>query len=91
MQVFHHHEGTVLLILAEIVDAENVVVPDVACHAGLGQKAGLGIRVLAALSVRILTATVRPMTVSRARYTCDMPPPRNSSNSYFPMRAGSSI
>src|ERR1035438_6417774 len=40
-------------------------------------------------SVRILTATVRPMTVSRARYTWDMPPPRNSSSSYLPILAGS--
>src|ERR1041385_4098370 len=40
-------------------------------------------------SVRIFTATVRPITVSRARYTCDMPPPRNSSSSYLPIFAGS--
>src|SRR5450759_2394066 len=39
--------------------------------------------------VRILTATVLPITVSLARYTCDMPPPRNSRSSYLPRRAGS--
>src|SRR6185295_16873731 len=41
-------------------------------------------------SVRIFTATGRPITVSRARYTCDIPPPRNFSSSYLPMRAGRS-
>src|ERR1035441_7109050 len=45
----------------------------------------------AACSVRIFTATVRPMTVSKARYTCDIPPPRNSCSSYLPRRAGSCI
>src|SRR3954454_16758942 len=41
-------------------------------------------------SVRIFTATGRPITVSRARYTCDIPPPKNFSSSYLPMRAGRS-
>src|SRR5579872_3100470 len=45
----------------------------------------------AALSVRILSATRRPRTLSLARYTRDMPPPRNSSTSYFPTRDGCSI
>src|SRR5205809_86945 len=42
-----------------------------------------------ASSVRILTTTSRSITVSRARYTCDIPPPRKSSSSYLPIIEGS--
>src|ERR1700681_3081418 len=45
----------------------------------------------AAVSVRILSATRRPRTLSLARYTRDIPPPRNSSTSYLPTRDGCSI
>src|ERR1700676_1115116 len=45
----------------------------------------------AAASVRILSATRRPRTLSLARYTRDMPPPSNSSTSYLPTRDGCSI
>src|SRR5882724_5063838 len=46
---------------------------------------------LAADSPRILSATRRPKTLSLARYTRDIPPPRYSSTSYLPMREGCSI
>src|ERR1700688_1619736 len=45
----------------------------------------------AAVSVRIFSATRRPRTLSLARYTRDMPPPRNPSTSYLPTRDGCSI
>src|SRR5579862_572508 len=44
-----------------------------------------------ASSVRIFTTTGRSITVSRARYTCDIPPPRKSSSSYLPIIEGSCI
>src|SRR3981081_2207116 len=44
-----------------------------------------------AVSAKILSATRRPRTLSLARYTRDMPPPRNSSTSYLPTRDGCSI
>ncbi len=45
-QEFHHHERAMLFVFAEIVNAEDVVVGDVAGHARLGQKASLGFGVL---------------------------------------------
>src|SRR5579885_1250388 len=45
-------------------------------------------RSLLPASVRILSATVRPNSVSVARYTCAIPPPKYSRSSYFPIRAG---
>src|SRR6185312_15879597 len=42
-----------------------------------------------ASSVRIFTTTSRSITVSRARYTCDIPPPRKSRSSYLPIMEGS--
>ena len=60
--------GPVLLVFAEIVNAEDVFVRDVAGHARFGQKTRLGFGDPAQpASVRIFTATVRPITVSRAR------------------------
>src|SRR4051812_46550223 len=44
-----------------------------------------------AASVKILSATSRPRTLSRARYTRDIPPPKSSSISYLPTRDGCSI
>src|ERR1700730_4893912 len=44
-----------------------------------------------ASSVRIFTTTSRSITVSRARYTCDIPPPRNSRSSYLPIIEGSGM
>ena len=47
-QKLHHHEGAMLVVFAEIVNAEDVVVGDVAGHARFGQKARLGFGILAA-------------------------------------------
>ena len=48
-QVFHHHERAVLFVLAEIIDAEDVVVRDVARHTRLRQETRLRLGILAAL------------------------------------------
>ncbi len=45
LQEFHHHERAVLIVLAKIVDAENVVVRDVAGHAGFRQEPRFGVGV----------------------------------------------
>src|ERR1700681_2448945 len=55
------------------------------------RKRALASGTAAAVSVRILSPTRRPRTLSLARYTRDMPPPRNSSTSYLPTRDGCSI
>jgi hypothetical protein len=46
---FHHHERVMALVLAKIVNAQNVFVGDVARGAGLSQEPRLYIRVFAPL------------------------------------------
>src|ERR1019366_376890 len=48
LEMLHHHERALLVVFAEIVNTEDVVVGDVAGHARLGQEAGLGFGILAA-------------------------------------------
>jgi len=45
-QELHDHEGMLLLVLAEIENADDVVVRNVAGHTGFGKKSRLGFRVL---------------------------------------------
>ena len=47
-QELHHHEGPVLIVFAEIVNAEDVVVGEAPGHARFGQKSLLDVAVLAA-------------------------------------------
>jgi hypothetical protein len=43
----HHHEQPVLFVAAEIVNADDVFVGEVAGGAGFGEEAGLGFLILA--------------------------------------------
>ena len=48
-QKLHHHERAMLFVFAEIVNAEDVVVREVAGHARFGQETRLDLFILAAL------------------------------------------
>src|ERR1022692_2384502 len=48
IEEFHHHERVMLVVLAEIIDAEDVIVRDVAGHTGFGQETLFGFGVFAA-------------------------------------------
>src|ERR1051326_7004136 len=48
-QKFHHHVRALMFVFAEIVNPQDVIVYDVACHAGFGKKPGLGFCILATL------------------------------------------
>jgi hypothetical protein len=69
----HHEEGGAVL-LAVVEDARDALVVDERRVAGLGAEALQEARVAHVLVLRILMATVRPITWSVASQTSPMPP-----------------
>ena len=47
LQELHHHVQPVLFVAAEVVDADDVFVGEIAGRAGFGEEAGFGLLVLA--------------------------------------------